>query len=554
VAQSDDRELEPLVPLDPMQAPPEAFAPLRDEEPPAPAPAADEDLPVTPHRSRLRRSLVFATIGAVALVGCAVLAQDLLDARAARHAAATFSTFQRADYALGQQTAAINSRMVPDDQPRVDPVLTRAERDEIAAGARALRTLREPFWLDGSTRRVIASVRAAVTARLADLHALVAWRGQPVQSRGPQPVDPSPTAKALLDRAAVAAAAHLPRDAQVPPAAPDDLASSLGLSSFTDKPTGSTLAVANAGGVALVDVDASSSVDLNLAVTAQTVIGRNGYVAAVTRDGVALAKPPVGDAPATWLGPAQELLPAAQPYAVWRVTSVRERRFAARTTVIAEVDGTGQRILGPVAVPDGQYLTGGVIPGGFVLSAGAQGLVLWDPGTGHETPLAPAGATLLAAAPDAIAWQGDTGSVVNLTDLPTGTTRPVVLPADDTIVADLDVTSTTCAFSPDESQLACPLLTMRSLPGAPFHIGVIDVDEGNAREVGGAASTSDAHPIVWSPDGARVWSVVATNEGSLLATWGVGQPSAREVRYRVGNWLVGIAVLEQRPASALAAP
>ncbi|HVM65879.1 MAG TPA: hypothetical protein VMU14_13525 [Acidimicrobiales bacterium] len=554
MARSDDRELEPLAPLDPMQAPPEAFAPLRDEEPAGAALAPEEHPRVARRRSRLRRVLIFATIGVVALVGAGVLAQNLLDGRAARHAAATFSSFQRTDYALGQQTAAINSRMVPDDQPRVDPVLTRAERDEIAQGARALRTLHEPFWLDGSTRRVIGTVRAALTARLADLHALVAWRRQPGQSRGVQPADPSAKAKALLDRAAVTAAAHLPAEAQVAPAAPDDLMSSLGLSSFTDKPTGSTLAVANAGGVALVDVDASSSVDLNLAGTAQTVVGRDGYVAAITRDGVAYAKPPVGDAPTTWLGPAQELLPAAQPYAVWRVTSVRERRFASRTTLLAEVDGTGQRIFGPVAVPSGQYLTGGVTKGGLVLSAGAQGLVLWDVRTGHETPLAPAGATLLAAAPDAIAWQGDSGSVVNVTDLRTGTTRPVILPADDTIVADLDVTSTTCAFSPDQSQLACPLLSMRSLPGAPFHIGVIDVDEGNARELSGAASTSDAHPIVWSPDGARVWSVVATDEGSLLATWGVGQPSAREVRYRVGNWLVGLAVLEQRPASALAAP
>jgi hypothetical protein len=325
------------------------------------------------------------------------------------------------------------------------------------------------------------------------------------------------------------------------------LLASLGLSNFSDKPTGSTLAVADAGGVALVDVDKSSSVDLDFARTAQTVVGRDGYIAAITRDGVALAKPPVDNAAITWLGPAQELLPATQPYAVWLVQSVREARFAGRTTMVSEVDGTAQTIVGPVGIPEGQYVTGGVTGSGLVLSAEGEGLAAWDAGTGQERVLTPPGATLLAASAGAIAWQGESESVVYVTDVASGATRSIALPQEHMIVADLDITSTTCTFSPNGSQLACPVLDMRSLPGAPYHIGVIDVEQATTQVLGGAASTSDAHPIVWSFDGSRIWSVVATTQGSLLATWGAGQPTAREVRYHVGNWLVGVAVLEQRP-------
>jgi hypothetical protein len=538
-----------------MLAEPEAFAPLRDEpRPPGPATPADEQGDAPRPGRRTRRRLLAAAAGIAVLVASGAAAQNLLDGRAARHAAAEFAAFQRTDYVLAQETADVDSRMVPDDQARVDAVLAGAEHSEAAQGRRSLVGLHEPFWLGSTTRHVIASVRAALQARVADLDALVAWRTTPVQARGPQPPDPSPRSKVLLDRAAVTAAGHVAQVTPAPTDAGDRLLAALGLSRYTDRPTGSTLAVANAGGVALVDVDASSSMDLDLAGTAETVVARNGYVAAITRDGVALAKPPVDDAPTTWLGPTQELLPAVQPYALWRVESVRERRFASRTTMVAEVDGTGQHIFGPVAVPTGQYITGGVTASGLVLSAGAQGLVVWDPTTGRERPVAPQGASVLAAAPGLVAWQSASDSVVNLTDLASGTTRPVTLPPGDTVVGDLDVTSTTCAFSPDASQLACPVLVMKALPDAPFHIGVIDVDEGNVRVLGGAASTSDAHPIVWSYDGSRVWSVVATSEGSLLATWGVGQPTAKEVRYRVGNWLVGLAVVEQRPAPAPAAP
>ena len=555
MARSEDRELEPLDPLDPMLAAPEAFAPLRDEEPAEPEARVDDPAP-SPRRRAVRRRLVAALVVVAVLAGAVLLAQNLLDARAARHAAAMFTRFQVNDYLLSQQTTAVDQRMVPDDRPKVDLVLARAERDEIAQDTRALNGLTTPFWLDSSTRQVVQSVRQALAARIADLRTLVAWRAKPVQTRGPQPPDPSLASKALLDRAMALAAPQIGRLPTPPSAArTGDVLASLHLSNYSDAPTGSTLAVANAGGVALVNVDASSSVNLNVAPTAQTLVGRNGYVAAITRDGLVLAKPPVADAPLTWLGPAQELLPAAQPYAVWLVQSERLRRFAAATTYVTEVDGTAQKIIGPVAIPAGQYITGGVTETGLVLAGGGQGLAVWDARTRAEHTVAPPGATLLAAAPGMVAWQGDTESVVHVTDTRSGADRSVVLPADNSVVADLDVSSTTCTFSPDESQLACPVLDLRSIPKhptsfAPFRLGIIDLDEGNIRVLPGAASTADAHPIVWSHDGTRVWSVVATDEGSLLATWGAGEPNAREVRYRVGQWLVGVAVLEQRPTSS----
>jgi len=534
-----------------MLAEPEAFAPLREERPSAPEPPSEP--PSRPRRVRLRRRLVLAVVVVAVLAGAAALAQTHLDRRAARHAAATFSSFQVDDYVLSQQTAAVNGRMVPDDQPKVDLVLARAEREAIAEDTRALAGLRTPFWLDGATRRLVGSVRAAVTARIADLHALVAWRNRPPTGRGRQPPDPSTASKTLLDRATALAAPQITRLPPLPKAGPaQTMVAALKLGNYTDTPTGSTLAVADAGGVARVDVDASSAVNLNLAGTAQAVVGRNGYVAVITRSGIPLAKAPVGDAEQTWLGPAQELLPAAQPYAVWLVSSVRERRFSPDTTLVAEVDGTGQRILGPIAIPAGQYITGGVTENGLVLAGSAQGLTVWDARTGHEQVVTPPGATLLAAAPGFVAWQGDTEGVVDVTDTRTGATRSVTLPEGNMIVADLDVSSTTCAFSPDASELACPILDLRSSPHgpdplAPYRLGIIDLDAGSVRVLDGAASTGDAHPIVWSPDGSRIWSVVATEDGSLLATWGAGERAASEVRYRVGNWLVGVAVLEQRP-------
>jgi hypothetical protein len=567
VAPREDSDLEPLEPIDPMLAPPEAFAPVREETgetgETGEAREAGEQQgekvaggPVArPRRSRLRLGLVVAVVVLGVLAGAAALTQGMLDRRTAHHAAATFSVFQVDDYLLSQQTAAINDRMVPDDQPKVDLVLARAEREAIARDTGALRGLHAPFWLEGSTRRLVASVRAALTARIADLRSLLAWRARPVAGRGPQPQDPSTTSKELLDRATALAARQITKLPPLPTAAgAANIVDSLNMANYSDKPTGSTLAVADVGGVARVDVDASSATNLNLAGTAQAVVGRNGYVAVITRSGVALAKPPVGDAETMWLGPAQELLPAAQPYAVWLVNSARTGQ-SPETTVVAEVDGTGQRILGPVAIPTGQYITGGVTDTGLVLSGGGQGLSVWDARTGQERSITLPGATLLAAAPGVVAWQGETEALVNVTDVRSGATRSIALPGQNRIVADLDVASTTCTFSPDASQLACPVLDLGSVPRlgtpfAPYHLGIIDLDEGSAQVLGGAAGTGDAHPIVWSPDGSRVWSVVASEQGSLLATWGAGQSAAREVRYRVGNWLVGVAVLEQRPTTS----
>jgi len=98
VALGDNRDLEPLDPLDPMLAEPEAFAPLREERPSAPEPPSEP--PSRQRRVRLRRRLVLAVVVVAVLAGSAALAQNLLDRRAARHAAATFSSFQVDDYVL----------------------------------------------------------------------------------------------------------------------------------------------------------------------------------------------------------------------------------------------------------------------------------------------------------------------------------------------------------------------------------------------------------------------------------------------------------------------
>jgi hypothetical protein len=314
--------------------------------------------------------------------------------------------------------------------------------------------------------------------------------------------------------------------------------------------------VADASGVALVDVDASTAIDLNLTGTGQSVLARKGFVAAVTPVGLVLAKAPRLGSRVVMLGEAGEILPAVQPDAVWLVQTAGDTSDGTPVTTVTEVDGTSRRLVGAVRVPRGDYVTGGVTDEGLILSVGGARLSVWDPATGHERLVTSGPAVLLAASGHLVAWQGDSQRAVHVTDARTGGTTVVDLPAENFIVPEPDVSSSTCAFSPDDAQLACPILTLPPLqglrPGAgnqsPYHLGVINPNTGTVSVLAGAAGRADAHPIAWSPDGSRLWSVVSTPQGSLLATWSPGELLARELRYHARNWMVGLVVVDQRSA------
>ncbi len=502
--------------------------PPGEEPDDAPAPIA------LPGRRRLlsrrrRRQVVVAAVIVVASVVGAAVAQNVLDGRATRRAVAAFDAYEGADYLLEVEGGGLSQQMVPDDQPIVDVALARAERAQAAAYAALDRGLGASPLLDGSTKRLVSSVHAVLQDRIRDLDALAAWHSQPAASRGPQPPDPSPASGAAALEALARAAHHTGHPAAMPPLPQLNV----DLTRWSDLPTGTLLVVADGSSVQLVNVDASTSVDLQLTGTIEPVVARTGYVAAVTPGGAAVAKPPAVAAPAIELGLAGQILPAVEPDAVWLVNGGADTATGRPTTTVTEVDGNGRRLTAPARVPDGQSVTGGVTNEGLVVTAGGGRLAVWDPATGHQTLVTRDPSSVLAASGDLLAWQPEDDTVVDVTDLRTGATDALQLPPGNMIVTVPDVAATTCAFSPDGNRLACPVLALGARGAAapslltdPYHVAVIDVGAGRVQVSRGAVGRANAHPLVWSEDGSRLWAIVPTNQGSLVATWPSGAPSA----------------------------
>jgi hypothetical protein len=279
--------------------------------------------------------------------------------------------------------------------------------------------------------------------------------------------------------------------------------------------------------------------------TTEPVVARAGYVAAVTPSGAAVAKAPAVPAPLTELGLAGQILPAVQLDAVWLVAAGPDSTTGLPTTTVTEVDGNGRRLAGPARVPDGETVTGGVTAEGLVVTAGGGRLAVWDPASGHQRLATAAPASLLAASGDLLAWQPQDDTVIDVTDLRTGTTSSVRLPQGNMIVPATDVAATTCALSPDGGRLACPVLVLprRGAVADPYHLAVIGLGGGSVRVSPAAVARENPHPLVWAADGSRLWGIVPTEQGSLLATWPSGAPSARELRFRVQDALTGLAVV-----------
>jgi len=268
-----------------------------------------------------------------------------------------------------------------------------------------------------------------------------------------------------------------------------------------------------------------------------------------------VAKPPALPAGVTELGLAAQILPAIEPDAVWLVAAGPDTATGLPTTTVTEVDGNGRRVAGPALVPNGAGVTGGVTAEGLVIDGGGGRLAVWDPATGHQRLVTRVPATLLAATADQVAWQTDDNGVVEVTDLGTGTTSSLQLPRGNVVLPVTDVASTTCAFAPDGGQLACPVAVLSSAgdtSGAvaqdplivdPFHVAMITLGDGSVRVSSGAVGRADPHPLVWSADGSRLWTIVTSDQGSLVAAWAPGTPSAHELRFRVGQTLTGLAVV-----------
>jgi len=541
-------DLEPLPPTwNPLEGPAAAQN--------VPGPAPPETPVARPRRlgRRRRRLLLGLVLGVAALVGAGVVTQNVLDGRATRRAVAVLDAYEGSDYLLNLASAGANRDMVPDDRAMVDAALARTDGAQAAGYARLEGALETSPFLDGSTRHLVASVRALLRARVADLHALAAWRVRPVASRGPQPQDPSSASNAAGLQALAAAARHAGHPAQIATAPSPTL--NLDLTRWSDSSTGTLLAVGDNSAVDFVDVDAHSSFDLQLTGTAGQVVARAGYVAAVTPSGEAVAKPPTLPAGVTHLGLAGQILPAIEPDAVWLVAVGPDTATGMPTTTVTEVDGNGRRVARPAFVPDGAFVTGGVTADGLVIDGTGGRLAVWDPATGGQRVVTSVPAILLAASANRLAWQADDNSVVEVTDLGTGTTNSVQLPQGNVVLSDTDVASTTCAFAPDGGQLACPVAVLSGQAdpsGAvgrdpvivdPFHLALVNLGDGSVRVSPGAVGRADAHPLVWSPDGSRVWTIVSSEQGSLLATWATDTPSAHELRFRVDQTLTGLAVV-----------
>jgi hypothetical protein len=561
-----------LEPLPPGWEPHEGLGPRTDRDGPRPdrdgprpdrdGPRPDRDGPppdrdgegVTAARHRRlsprgRRLVLAAVVVVAGLAAAAVVAQNVLDRRATRRAVAVLDAYEGGDYLLNVASVSALQQMVPDDQGVVDAGLARQDRAQAAGYGRLVRELERSPFLDGSTRHLVASVRALLRSRVADLDALAAWRLRPAASRGPQPLDPSPASEAASARALGAVARHAGHPAQLPSAPIPSL--SVDLTRYSDSATGTLLAVGDSEGVQLVDVDASSSVDVQLTGTTGSVVARAGYVAAVTPSGAAVAKAPAVPAAVTELGLAGQILPAIEPDAVWLLAGGADTATGAPTTTVTEVDGNGRRLAGPTLVPNEGGVKGGVTGDGLVIDGGGGRLAVWDPVTGVQRVVTAVPATLLAASADRLAWQPDDNGVVDVTDLGTGTTTSFALPPGNAILPVTDVAATTCAFAPDGGRLACPVTVLSSATTAgaasqatnAFHLAVIGLGDGSVQVSPGAAGRNNPHPLVWAADGSRLWTIVTTAQGSLLASWAAGTPSARELRFRAAQTLTGLAVV-----------
>jgi hypothetical protein len=535
-------------------APQHADGPPPDRDGPAPRRPGDPagQAPAVRHRRltrRGRRRLVAAVLVAGGVVAAVAVAQNALDRRATRRAVAVLDAYEGGNYLLNVSSVSALHTMVPDDQAAVDAGLARADRAEAAGYGRLERDLESSPFLDGSTRHLVASVRGLLRSRVADLDALAAWRLRPAASRGPQPADPSPASNAASRRALGAAARHAGHPTPLPSAPLPSLG--VDLTRWSDAPTRTWLAVGDSEAVQLVHVDASSSFDLQLTGTSGAVVARAGYVAAVTPSGAAVAKAPAVPGTVTELGLAGQILPAIEPDAVWLVASGPDDTATGRpTTTVTEVDGNGRRIAGPALIPNTGDVTGGVTGDGLVIDGGGGRLAVWDPATGLQRVVTAVPATLLAASADRLAWQPDDNGVVEVTELRTGATTTVTLPPGNVILPATDVDATTCAFSPDGGRLACPVAVLSSgglisgPPDAdPYHLAVIGLGNGSVQVSPGAVGRADPHPLVWGADGSRLWTIVTTDQGSLLASWANGTPSAHELRFHAEHMLTGLAVV-----------
>jgi hypothetical protein len=282
-------------------------------------------------------------------------------------------------------------------------------------------------------------------------------------------------------------------------------------------------------GLLRVDVDRGSVLRVALPGGAADgdggLVERDGVVVAV-RGGFAYATAGPAGRRVAPLGPASYALASARPGRVWLVeeTGDPDRWFRVREVALG---GTRTAPLAPRGtLPLGSRPVAAT-PGGLVvhLVGSAEGLAVWDPGTGRlerrlavGAPLA-AGATLavVAARGRAVAWVEE--GTLHLGDLATGRDRVVPPPTG------TDGFAAPGAFSPDGRTLAA--VTRGGFSTRPA-LALVAVDRAAAVRVAGsdgALSDRCSPCLAWAPAGDWVF-FNRLGPGFAVGAYRLGRPLA----------------------------
>ncbi len=485
-------------------------------------------------------ALVGAALAIIAVVVGGPV-RSWLAREATKRVARAYAQYRGYEEERQQLMGRLNGVSVPDDEHAVDGAVAALYREEAAQLRRLRPTLGAGFVLDTSGRHLASAMGAALGARAADLEADATWWAAP-EGRGPAPPDPSLAGGQALDHAVAllvdrlhATGLHLPNDAPMPLHAADSTLVQLG--HWADLPTGAVLFVGDGGALDRLDVDASTSDTVALGghfgpSGLRTIIGRAGWVAALTDDAVVVAIPGRGQ-PQVLAREADAVFAAERPDAVWVLTP----------RGLTEMDGRGDLLVpGWQAVPDA-VVTTGLAADGFVIGTRAGTIQVWSPLSGAFRAVTTKPSVLLASQGDTVVWEDAPASVetasvpVHVTDLATGRDSVVRGPLDVGFPSATDHnpwTATPCAFSPDGELVACPDLThgIAGAPGDTYQLAVINVRTATSTVIAGATSDQPEEPVVWTADSQRVFMVTSGAGAGYIATWARNAAAAVELRFR----------------------
>lgn len=228
------------------------------------------------------------------------------------------------------------------------------------------------------------------------------------------------------------------------------------------------------------------------------------------------------------LGASWFFIPAAKPDRVWLALLDPASPETVRALAgVREVSVDGRVIVPRVRPPGGRWPVAAV-GDVLVFEDRRGGLELWSPASREFTRRLP-GATLGPSQGDLLAWCEDEGRILHVTDVRTGSDRPVEPPA--------DFTSFDCssgAFAPDGTSLAIPALVDGFEAGRL--LALVDLEGGSAEAVEESAVAAGYVYVAWSSSGDRVFLTGGSGRARELLQYRLGEPGAFRVPVEVRDF------------------